>query len=112
MPMLCPDLRDVRVYLHREPVDMRRQRNGLAALVRAVIIEDPFQQCAVLPPTLPKWPGGARGVGQGVLPVPKSPVVNVSSRHCKLSAKITIYLFTTKLLRFSLVLGGRRFFVN
>lgn len=40
--MLCPDLRDVRVYLHREPVDMRRQRNGLAALVRAVIKEDPF----------------------------------------------------------------------
>jgi hypothetical protein len=22
--MLCPDLRDVRVYLHRAPVDMRR----------------------------------------------------------------------------------------
>jgi transposase len=40
--MLCPDLRDVRVYLHREPVDMRRQRNGLAALVRAVINQDPF----------------------------------------------------------------------
>jgi transposase len=40
--MLCPDLRGVRVYLHREPVDMRRQRNGLAALVRAVINQDPF----------------------------------------------------------------------
>jgi len=40
--MLCPDLRDVRVYLHREPVDMRRQRNGLAALVRTVINQDPF----------------------------------------------------------------------
>jgi transposase len=40
--MLCPDLRDVRVYLHREPVDMRRQRNGLAALVRTVIQQDPF----------------------------------------------------------------------
>ena len=40
--MLCPDLRDVRVYLHREPVDMRRQRNGLAALVRTVIKQDPF----------------------------------------------------------------------
>jgi hypothetical protein len=22
--MLCPDLKDVRVYLHRAPVDMRR----------------------------------------------------------------------------------------
>jgi transposase len=42
MPMLCPDLSNVRVYLHRAPVDMRRQRNGLAALVRAVINEDPF----------------------------------------------------------------------
>ena len=40
--MLCPDLCDVQVYLHREPVDMRRQRNGLAALVRAVIKQDPF----------------------------------------------------------------------
>jgi transposase len=40
--MLCPDLHDVRVYLHREPVDMRRQRNGLAALVRTVINQDPF----------------------------------------------------------------------
>jgi hypothetical protein len=40
--MLRPDLRDVRVYLHGEPVDMRRQRNGLAALVRAVINQGPF----------------------------------------------------------------------
>lgn len=40
--MLCPDLRSVRVYLHRAPIDMRRQRNGLAALVRSVIDEDPF----------------------------------------------------------------------
>ena len=40
--MLYPDLRDIRVYLHRDPVDMRRQRNGLAALVRSVINADPF----------------------------------------------------------------------
>ena len=45
--MLCPDLRDVRVYLHRAPVDMRRQRNGLAALARGVINEDPFRSDAV-----------------------------------------------------------------
>jgi hypothetical protein len=32
--MLCPDLHGLRVYLHRAPVDMRKQRNGLAALVR------------------------------------------------------------------------------
>jgi hypothetical protein len=40
--MLRPDLREVRVYLHREAVDMRRQRNGLAALVRTVMQQDPF----------------------------------------------------------------------
>jgi len=40
--MLSPDLRGLRVFLHRAPVDMRRQRNGLAALVRAVINQDPF----------------------------------------------------------------------
>ncbi len=45
--MLCPDLRGARVYLHRAPVDMRRQRNGLAALVRAVINEDPFSSDAL-----------------------------------------------------------------
>jgi transposase len=45
--MLCPDLRDVRVYLHRAPVDMRKQRNGLAALVRGVINEDPFRSDAL-----------------------------------------------------------------
>jgi len=45
--MLCPDLTDVRVYLHRAPVDMRRQRNGLAALVRSVINEDPFRSDAL-----------------------------------------------------------------
>lgn len=45
--MLCPDLGSVRVYLHRAPIDMRKQRNGLAALVRAVIEEDPFQPDAL-----------------------------------------------------------------
>lgn len=40
--MLLPELSELRVYLHRAPVDMRRQRNGLAALVRTVINQDPF----------------------------------------------------------------------
>jgi transposase len=31
-----------RVYLHRAPVDMRKARNGLAALVQEVIKADPF----------------------------------------------------------------------
>jgi transposase len=33
---------DVKVYLHREPIDMRRGRNGLAALVREAMQQDPF----------------------------------------------------------------------
>src|SRR4051812_15811790 len=45
--MLLPDLREVRVYLDRAPVDMRRQRKGLSALVRAVINEDPFRSDAL-----------------------------------------------------------------
>jgi transposase len=30
------------VYLHREPIDMRKGRNGLAALVREGMQQDPF----------------------------------------------------------------------
>lgn len=37
----------MRVYLHRAPIDMRKQRNGLAALVSAVIQEDPFSADAL-----------------------------------------------------------------
>lgn len=33
---------ELRVYLHRAPVDMRRGRNGLAALARQVMQVDPF----------------------------------------------------------------------
>jgi hypothetical protein len=33
---------DVKVHLHREPIDMRRGRNGLAALVREGVQQDPF----------------------------------------------------------------------
>jgi transposase len=33
---------EVKVYLHREPIDMRRGRNGLAALVREGMQQDPF----------------------------------------------------------------------
>jgi len=33
---------DAKVYLHREPIDMRRGRNGLAALVREAMQQDPF----------------------------------------------------------------------
>jgi transposase len=40
--MLRPDGDGVRVYLHREPVDMRLQRTGLAMLAQEVIREDPF----------------------------------------------------------------------
>ncbi len=40
--MLLADLKDLRIYLHCAPIDMRRQRNGLAALARALINEDIF----------------------------------------------------------------------
>ncbi len=33
---------EVKVYLHREPIDMRKGRNGLAALVREGMSQDPF----------------------------------------------------------------------
>jgi len=35
---------DLKVYLYRLPVDMRRGRNGLAALAREVMQVDPFSQ--------------------------------------------------------------------
>lgn len=39
--MLQPESID-RVFLHRAPIDMRKQRNGLTALVQQVIRADPF----------------------------------------------------------------------
>lgn len=41
--MLRPNTMDLKVYLHRSPIDMRRGRNGLAAIVREVMQQDPFQ---------------------------------------------------------------------
>ncbi len=40
--MLRPDRSIERVYLHRAPIDMRKQMNGLAALVEGVLAADPF----------------------------------------------------------------------
>jgi len=40
--MLRPDRGIERVYLHRAPVDMRKQIDGLAILARAVIQQDPL----------------------------------------------------------------------
>lgn len=37
-----------RVYLYRHPVDMRKQRNALAALVQEVIRQSPFSGAAFL----------------------------------------------------------------
>jgi len=39
--MLRPDRSIERVYLHRAPVDMRRQIDGLAILAKEVIQQDP-----------------------------------------------------------------------
>src|ERR1700760_1208738 len=40
--MFLPDRQHLRVFLHRTPVDMRKQRNGLAALAKSVMEQDPF----------------------------------------------------------------------
>jgi transposase len=40
--MLRPDRGIERIYLHRAPVDMRRQIDGLAILARDIIKEDPL----------------------------------------------------------------------
>jgi len=45
--MLRPEGEGLRVYLHREPIDMRLQRTGLAALVQEAIREDPFEANAI-----------------------------------------------------------------
>ena len=39
--MLRPDRQIARVYLHRAPVDMRKQMDGLAILAKDVIQQDP-----------------------------------------------------------------------
>lgn len=40
--MLRPDRGIARVYLHRAPVDMRKQIDGLAILAKDVIQQDPI----------------------------------------------------------------------
>lgn len=45
--MLRPEGEGLRVYLHREPVDMRLQRTGLACLVQEAMREDPFSSAAI-----------------------------------------------------------------
>ena len=40
--MLRPDRDAPQVYLYRLPIDMRKQRNGLAALVQEMMSADPF----------------------------------------------------------------------
>jgi transposase len=43
--MIRPDRGIDRVYLHRAPIDMRRQMDGLAALVEGVMRANPFSGC-------------------------------------------------------------------
>lgn len=42
--MMRPVGEDLKVYLHRAPIDMRRGRNALAALAQEVMRQDPFSQ--------------------------------------------------------------------
>ena len=40
--MIRPDIKLDAIYLHRDPVDMRRQMNGLSAIVEGIMKQDPF----------------------------------------------------------------------
>src|SRR5687767_4284884 len=40
--MLRPNAADLQVHLHREPIDMRKGRTGLAAIVQESMKRDPF----------------------------------------------------------------------
>ena len=46
--MLRPNAPDLKVYLHRAPIDMRAGRNGLAAIAREVMQQDPFSNAYFL----------------------------------------------------------------
>jgi transposase len=46
--MLRPNASDLKVYLHRAPIDMRAGRNGLAAIAREVMRQDPFSNAYFL----------------------------------------------------------------
>ena len=40
--MMRPYGKGLKVYLHREPIDLRKGRNGLAAIAQEVMKVDPF----------------------------------------------------------------------
>ena len=40
--MIRPHIKLDAIYLHRDPVDMRRQMNGLSAIVEGIMKQDPF----------------------------------------------------------------------
>jgi len=40
--VFLPDRHSLRIFLYRKPVDMRKQRHGLAALAKSVLDVDPF----------------------------------------------------------------------
>jgi transposase len=46
--MLHLSAADLKVYLHRAPIDMRAGRNGLAAIAREVTQKDPFSDTCFL----------------------------------------------------------------
>jgi len=46
--MLRPSAPDLKVYLHRAAIDMRKGRNGLAAIAREVMQKDPFSNTCFL----------------------------------------------------------------
>jgi transposase len=40
--VFLPDRESLKIFLHRKPVDMRKQRNGLAAIAKSVLEQDPY----------------------------------------------------------------------
>ena len=40
--MFLPDRQSLKIFLYRKPVDMRKQRNGLAAIAKSVLEKDPY----------------------------------------------------------------------
>jgi IS66 Orf2 like protein len=46
--MLRPNAPDLKVYLHRAPIDMRSGRNRLAAIACEVMQKDPFSNTCFL----------------------------------------------------------------
>lgn len=91
--MLRPNAPDLKVYLHRAPIDMRKGRNGLAALVQEVMKQDPFGPSFFIF-TKFAWP---RLFQEDVVELTSETPENRSSgEHCRLTVNSTIAMAVKK----------------